>query len=118
MKYEDICNKILLINVQIKVEISNLFYPELELINTKPVIIKKLKEQLNELNKFKVEITLVLDCKKRNDYKIFRSCAKLVAGNSDMDEAFKSMHQNIMRKIKIYAREDSIVLDVIIKHQY
>ena len=116
MKYEDICNKILLINVQIKVEISNLFYPELELINTKPVIIKKLKEQLNELNKFKVEITL--DCKKRNDCKIFRSCAKLVAGNSDMDEAFKSMHQNIMQKIKIYAREDSIVLDVIIKHQY
>ena len=35
---------------------------------------------------------------------------------SDIDEAFKSMHQSIMTKIKNYASKDWIVLDVIIKH--
>ena len=32
-----------------------------------------------------------------------------------MDEAFRSVHQSIMQKIKNYASEDCIVLDVIIK---
>ena len=36
------------------VEILNLFDPELQLINAKPVIKDKLKELLNELKKFKV----------------------------------------------------------------
>ena len=36
------------------VEILNLFDPELQLINTKLVIKKKLKELLSELKKFKV----------------------------------------------------------------
>ena len=57
---------------------------------------------------------LVLDYKKRNDCKIFHSSAKL--SDSGIDEAFKSMHQIIMTKIKNYASEDRIVLDVIIKH--
>ena len=43
------------------VEILNLFYPELQLINTKPTIKKKLKELLSELKKFKVHTVLVLD---------------------------------------------------------
>ena len=37
------------------VEILNLFDPELQLINTKPVIKNKLKQFLNELKKFKVQ---------------------------------------------------------------
>ena len=41
--------------------ILNLFDPELQLINTKPVIKKKLKELLGELKKFKVQTILVLD---------------------------------------------------------
>ena len=49
-----------------KVEILNLFDPELQLINTKPVIKSKLKGLLNELKKFKIQAILVLDCKKRN----------------------------------------------------
>ena len=87
------------------VEILNLFDPELQLINTKPVIKNKLKELLNEL--------LVLGYQKRNDCKIFHSIAKL--SDSDIDEAFKSLHR-IMTKIKNYATEDCIVLHVIIKH--
>ena len=31
---------------------------------------------------------------------IFYSCTKLIASNSDIDEAFKFMHQSIMKKIK------------------
>ena len=50
------------------VEILNLFDPELQLINTKPMIEDKLKELLNELKKFKVQTILVIDDKKRNDY--------------------------------------------------
>ena len=82
------------------VEILNLFDPELQLINTKPMIKNKLKELLSELKKFKVQTILVLDYKKRNDRKIFHSSAKLIASDSDIDEAFKSMHQSIMTKIK------------------
>ena len=55
------------------VEISNLFDPELQLINTKSVIKNKLKELLNWLKKFKVQALLVLAYNKRNDHKIFHS---------------------------------------------
>ena len=54
-------------------EILNLFDPELQLINPKPVIKNKLKKSLNELKKFKVQKILVLHYKKRNDCKIFHS---------------------------------------------
>ena len=77
---------------------------------------KKLKELLGELKKFKVQTILVLDYKKRNYCKIFYSNTNLIACDSDIEEAFKSMHQSIMTKIKNYSREDCIVLDVIIKH--
>ena len=35
----------------------------------------------------------------------FHSSTKLIASYSDIDEAFKSMHQSIMTKIKKYAIE-------------
>ena len=81
------------------VEILNLFDPELQLMNTKPVIKKKIKELLSELKRFKVHGILVLDYKKRSDRKIFHSSAKLIANDSDIEEAFKSMHRSIMTKI-------------------
>ena len=43
----------------------NLFDPELQLINTKPMIKNKLREFLSELKKFKVQTMLVLEFKKR-----------------------------------------------------
>ena len=98
------------------VEILNLFDPELQLINTKPMIKNELKELLGELKKFKVQAVLVLDYKKSNDRKIFHSNTKLIPSDSDTDEAFKSMHQSIMTKINNYAYEDWIALDAIIKH--
>ena len=54
--------------------------------------------------------------KKRDDRKIFHSCTELIASNSDSGEAFKSVHQSIMAKIKNYACEDWIVLDIIINN--
>ena len=72
---------------QYEVEILNLFDPELQLVNTKPMIKNKLKEFLSEMKNFKV-YAIVLDCKKRNDRKIFQSNAKLIASDSDIDEAF------------------------------
>ena len=97
-------------------EILNIFDPEFQLINTKPMIKNKLKELLSELKKFKVQTILVLDFKKRNDCKIFHSSAKLIASDSDIDKTFESMHESIMTKIKNYALEDWIGLDIIIKH--
>ena len=71
---------------------------------------------LSELKKFKAHTKLVLDFNKRNDCKIFHSNTKLIASDSGIDEAFKSMHQSIMTKIKNYASKDWVVFDVIIKH--
>ena len=63
----------------------NILDPELQLINTKPMIKNKLKELLSELKKFKVETVLVVDYEKKNDCKIY-SCTKLISSNSDIDE--------------------------------
>ena len=98
------------------VEILNIFDPELKLINSKPMIKSKLKELLSELKKFNIQKILVLDYKKKNNCKIFHSSAKVIAGDSEIDEAFKSMHQSIMKKIKNYACKNWIDLDVIIEH--
>ena len=49
---------------------------------------------------------LVLDVKRRNDLKIFHSSTKLIANDSDIDEAFKCMYKSIMTKIKNYDCED------------
>ena len=88
------------------VETLNILDPELQLINTIPMIKNKLKELLSELKKFKVQKILVSDYKRRSDHKIFHSSAKLIASDSDIDEAVKSMHQSIMTKIKSYACKD------------
>ena len=95
------------------VEILNLFDQELQLINIKPVINRKINKLLSELKTFRVKTIPVLDYKKRNDCKIFYSCTKLIASDSDIDEAFKSMHQTIMTKKIMLVK---IVLDVITKH--
>ena len=98
------------------IDILNFFNPELQLVNTNVMIKNKFKVLLSELKKFKVPTILVLECQKINDHKIFHSSVKLIARDSDIDEAFISMHQSIMTKIKNYGSEDWIVLDVIIKH--
>ena len=98
------------------IKIFNIFDPEILLINTKPGIKNKLKELLSEMKKFKVHTIFILDYKKRNDFKIFHSSTKLIAIDSDIDEAFRCMHQIIMTKRKNYASEDWIVLDLFITH--
>ena len=75
--------------------ILNIFDLELQLINTKTMIKNKLKDLLSELKKFKVQ-TILVDYKKRNYLKTFHSSARLIASDSDIDEAFKSMHQSIL----------------------
>ena len=80
------------------------------------MIKSKLKELLNELKKFKIQTVSVLDYKKRNDHEIFHSSTKLITRDSNIDEAFKSMHQSVITKIKNRACKDLIVLDAIIKH--
>ena len=72
------------------------------------MIKNKLKALLRELKKFKFQTMLVLDYNKRNDRKIFHLRTKLISSDSDIDEAFKSMHQSIMTKIKNYASKDWI----------
>ena len=52
---------------------------------------------------------LVLDFKERNDCKIYHSSTKLIASDSDIGEAFKSMHQSIVKKMKHFAGEYCIV---------
>ena len=68
-------------------DILNLFDPELQLINIKPLIINKLKKLLNDLKKSKVQSILVLWYKKKDDHKsmhkIFYSSAKLITSDSD-----------------------------------
>ena len=59
---------------------------------------------------------LVLDVKRRNDLKIFHSSTKLIANDSDIDEAFKCMYKSIMTKIKNYDCEDWTVLNAVKKH--
>ena len=97
-------------------DILNLFDPKLQLIDTKPLIKNKLKELLIEWKKFEVKAVLVVDYKKRNEHKILHSSTKLIASDSDIDEAFKSMHRSIMTKTENYVFEDWIVLDAVIKH--
>ena len=73
-----------------------------------------IKNILKEFFK-KFNVRTVLD-KKRNFCKIFHSTGKLIASDLDIDKAFISMYQSIMTKLKSYACEYWIVLDVIIKH--
>ena len=62
------------------------------------MIESKPKKMLSEWEKIKVHTKLVLEYQKRNDHKIFNRSAKQIAIGADIDEAFKSMHQSIMKK--------------------
>ena len=53
-------------------------------MKTKPMIKNKLNKLVSDLKKFKIHLILVLDYKKRNNYKIFHSSAKLIASVSDI----------------------------------
>ena len=77
------------------VETLNIFDPELQLINIKPMTKNKSKKLSSELKKFKFQTILVLDYKKRNDHKIFHLSAKLIASDSNINKTFKSMHQSM-----------------------
>ena len=59
------------------------------------MIKNKLKESRSELKKFKVQAILVLEYKKKNDRKVFNSSVKLIASDSDIDEAFKSLTKSL-----------------------
>ena len=83
----------------------------MQLTYTKAIIKNNLKELLADLKKFKVQTILALEYNKRNDHKIFHSSAKLIASDSDIEEAFESIHQSIITKIENYASEDWIALD-------
>ena len=74
------------------VDVLHLFDPELQVINSKPVIKNKLDELLSELTNFTSQTISVLHFKKRNDHKIFHSSATLTASDSESDKTFKSMH--------------------------
>ena len=66
--------------------ILNLFDPELQLIITKPVTENKLKELFNEVERFKIQTTSVLDYKEWNYCKIFHLSARLINSDSDIGE--------------------------------
>ena len=66
------------------IKILNLFNPELQLINNKPIIKNKFKKLLSELINVKLPSVLVLGYKKRNDLKIFHSSSKPIASDSDI----------------------------------
>ena len=51
------------------VKILNLFDPELQLVNTKPIIINQLKVLLCKLENFKDQSTLALEYKKKNNHR-------------------------------------------------
>ena len=59
----------------------NLFDPELQLMNTKPMIKSKLKELFSELKKFRVQTMFLFDYKKRNDRKIFHLSVKVITSD-------------------------------------
>ena len=100
------------------IEILNFFDLELQLINTEHMIKSKLKELLSELKKFKVQTILVLDIRKEMIGKSFIQVLNLKKSICDsvIDEAFKSMHQSIITKIKNSASKDWIVIQAIVKH--
>ena len=63
----------------------------------------------SELKNLKVQGILVLEYK-------WRIWVLLIATDSDIYEAFKSMNQSSMIKIKYYASEIWVVVDIIKKH--
>ena len=62
------------------------------------------------MKKFKLQTILVSDYKKGNNSQSFQSSAKLIASKPVIDEAFESVHQSIMTKIKISAMKIGLLL--------
>ena len=89
------------------------FYP-LQLINAEKMMKNKVKKKYSVI--LKVQAILILNYKERNNRKIFQSSAKLIVSVLDIDEAFKSMHQSTMTKMRNSVRKDWIVLDVVIRY--
>ena len=80
------------------------------------MIKRKLKKFSSELKMFKVQTIFILEYKKKNYCKTFHSNSKLIASDSDIDEAYKIHASKYYDKIKNYVCKDWIVLDTIIKH--
>ena len=95
------------------IEILNIFYPELQLINIKTIIENKLKDFLGEFKKFKTQTILVLEYKKidyhKSIHKIFHLSARLIANDSNSDIVFGSMHVSVMTRIKRFVSVDWFV---------
>ena len=71
---------------------------------------------LSKFKKFNVQTVYVLAYKKRNACKIFYLCTELITSYSDIDKEFIFMNEGNVTKIKNYAYEDWIILDVVINH--
>ena len=54
------------------IEILNIFDPELQPINCRAIILKKLKDALGELKKFKVQTIFAIECKRTYYHKSMR----------------------------------------------
>ena len=110
MHSHSIKNFIVIIIIIIIIIISIIIIdPELQVINTKPVIKNKLKDFLCELKNL-IQTTLVLKNKKIDDRNvIFHLSAKLITDESGIDKVFRPMHQSDMTKIKNYVSKDWIV---------
>ena len=89
------------------ISILNPFDKKLQQIKTKLMIKTKLKEFLNELEKFKVQTILFLEHKKKNDHKIPQSCTCTIATDSDNEEVFNHASNHAS---KSYACQISIFL--------
>ena len=72
---------------------------------------------LGELKNFRAQTILVLESKKEHDHKsvhkIFHWCVKLIVNNSDINKAFRSIHQSAITKIKKIFSDDWIVKKIV-----
>ena len=72
---------------------------------------------LGGLKKFKVQTILVSEFKKIDDHKvickIFLFITNLNVNDSDIDKAFRSMHQSIITKIKKFSL---LIVKTIVEH--
>ena len=80
------------------IEILNLFDPELQLNNTKPVIKINLKDLLADLKKFKVQTILVLENNNKDDQKsirkLFHSLLMIQTLIKHFDQCTKALQGN------------------------
>ena len=91
------------------IEILNLFDPELQLINIKPMHKRKLKELLIKWKTFKVQTILVLKYKQKTDCKIFHSSAKLIAKKETLMKHLNPCIK-VLKKLKILLAKIGLLL--------